>query len=128
MSGYLLDTHAAIWFLTGDTMLSQTADQIIRDRANNVYLSVVSVWELAIKISIGKLRFPGSTAGFIHFTQVNDITIVPIETAYLTFIESLPWIHRDPFDRLLIANAISEQMTIISADRNIAKYDVPIIW
>jgi len=65
MRGYLLDTHVAIWFLTGDTLLSQTADQIISEDVNRIYVSVISAWELAIKISIGKLRFPGNAAGFI---------------------------------------------------------------
>jgi len=66
MNGYLLDTHVAIWFLTGDTLLSQTADQIISEDVNRIYLSIISTWELAIKISIGKLRFPGNAAGFIQ--------------------------------------------------------------
>jgi PIN domain nuclease of toxin-antitoxin system len=78
MSGYLLDTHAAIWFLTGDTLLSPTADRIIREGINRICLSMISAWELAIKIGIGKLRFPGNVAGFIKAVQDNDITIIPI--------------------------------------------------
>jgi len=128
MNSYLLDTHTAIWFLTGDTLLSQTADQIISEGFNRVYLSVISAWELAIKISIGKLRFPGNVAGFIQAVQDNDITIIPIKPEHLTVLESLPLLYRDPFDRLLIATAISEQMTFISADKNIAQYNVPLIW
>ncbi|GBU29543.1 hypothetical protein R84B8_03115 [Treponema sp. R8-4-B8] len=128
MNGYLLDTHTAIWFFTGDTLLSPTAEQIIRNRTNRVYLSVISAWELAIKISIGKLRFPGNVVGFMTAAQTNDITIVPIETVHLSSFESLPLFHRDPFDRLLIATAISEQMTFISADKNITQYDVPLLW
>jgi len=128
MNGYLLDTHVAIWFLTGDTLLSQTADRIISEGVNRVYLSVVSAWELAIKISIGKLRFPGNVAGFIRAIEANDITVIPLKTSHLTAFESLPLIHRDPFDRLLIATAIDEQMPLISADKNIAQYDVTLIW
>jgi len=128
MNGYLLDTHAAIWFLTGDTLLSQNADQIISEGANRICLSIISAWELAIKISIGKLRFPGNAAGFIQAVQDNDITIIPIKPDHLTAFEKLPLLHRDPFDRLLIATAISEQMTFISADKNVAQYDVPLIW
>jgi PIN domain nuclease of toxin-antitoxin system len=89
---------------------------------------VASVWELAIKISIGKLRFPGNSAGFIRIAQANDITIVRIEPNHFAALESLPWIHRNPFDRMLVATAISEQMTFISADKNIVKYDVSLIW
>ena len=128
MRGYLLDTHVAIWFLTGDTLLSQTADQIISEDVNRIYVSVISAWELAIKISIGKLRFPGNAAGFIQAVQDNDITILPIMPSHLAVYESLPMIHRDPFDRLLIATAIDEQISLISADKNIARYDVPLIW
>ena len=128
MNDYLLDTHVAIWFLTGDTLLSQTADQIISEDVNRIYVSVISAWELAIKISIGKLRFPGNAAGFIQAVQDNDITILPIMPSHLAVYESLPMIHRDPFDRLLIATAIDEQISLISADKNIAQYDVPLIW
>ena len=128
MNHYLLDTHAAIWFLIGDSALSPTVGQIIRDRTNRIYLSVASAWELTIKISIGKLRFPGNAAGFIQAAENNDIKIVSIETAYLTILKTLPFIHRDPFDRLLIATAISENITLITIDENIAKYDVLHIW
>jgi PIN domain nuclease of toxin-antitoxin system len=83
---------------------------------------------LAIKISIGKLRFPGNANGFIRTAQANDISILPIETAHLTAYELLPMLHRDPFDRLLVATALAEQMTIITADEDIAKYAVSHIW
>jgi PIN domain nuclease of toxin-antitoxin system len=128
MGSYLLDTHTAIWFFTGDTLLSPTAAQIINERTNRIYLSVISAWELTIKISIGKLRFPGNIACFLKSVQTYDITIIQIEAAHLTVLETLPLIHRDPFDCLLIATTISEQMTLISADKNIAQYDVPLIW
>jgi PIN domain nuclease of toxin-antitoxin system len=128
MGGYLLDTHTAIWFFNGNDTLSKTANRIICDFSNPIFLSIVSAWEIAIKASMGKLNFDGKAAGFINIAENTGITILPIKTTHLTTLESLPWIHRDPFDRLLVASAISEQMTIISADRNIAKYDVPIIW
>ena len=98
MGRYLLDTHTAIWYFNGDKALSETARKIILDLSNQIHLSIISVWELAIK------------------------------TAHLTVLEKLPLLHRDPFDRLLIATAISEQMTFVSADKNIAQYDVPLIW
>ena len=128
MEHYLLDTHTAIWFFGGDTALSSAADQIIRDRTNRIYLSVASAWELTIKISIGKLRFPDDAAGFMKVAQNNDITIIPIKTAHLTILKELPMIHRDPFDRLLIATALAEEMTLITVDENIAKYNVSQIW
>lgn len=128
MGGYLLDTHAAIWFFNGSDTLTKTADRIIRNFSNPIYLSIVSVWELAVKIGIGKLEFDGKTAGFVRLAEKNKITILPIKTAHLTALESLPLIHRDPFDRLLVATAISEQMSLISSDKNIAQYDIPLIW
>jgi PIN domain nuclease of toxin-antitoxin system len=128
MTGYLLDTHAAMWFFNGDDALSQTAKHIILDASNTKYLSIVSAWEIAIKISLGKLQFNGKAAGFIRLAEDNDIILLPIKTSHLTVLESLPKIHRDPFDRLLAAIAISEQMNFISADKNIAQYDVSMIW
>jgi PIN domain nuclease of toxin-antitoxin system len=128
MGEYLLDAHAAIWYFTGDALLSPTAGRIINDRANRIFLSVISAWEVAIKIGIGKLRFPGNATNFIGSAQAYDITIVPIKTDHLTTLEELPLFHRDPFDRLLVATAISEKMSFISVDKNIAQYNVPLIW
>jgi PIN domain nuclease of toxin-antitoxin system len=128
MDGYLLDTHAAIWFLMGDDTLSDTALRIIGDVSNSVYMSVVSAWELAIKISIGKLRFPGNTAGFIRMAQDNNSIIFPIETSHLVALEGLPFHHHDPFDRLIAATAFAEKMKLITADENIMRYDVPLVW
>ena len=127
-TGYLLDTHTAIWFFDGNTAMSSATEQIIRDRTNRIYLSVISAWELTIKITIGKLRFPDDAAGFMQAAQRNDIIIIPIETAHLTVLKELPMIHRDPFDRLLVATAIAEKLTIITADEDIAKYQVSHIW
>ena len=128
MSRYLLDTHTAMWFFDDNAALSSTADRIICNGSNRIYMSIISAWELTIKISLGKLRFPGDVDGFIKTAQSNEITIIPIETTHLSTLKNLPHIHRDPFDRLLIATAISEDMKIITVDDNIMRYDVPIIW
>jgi PIN domain nuclease of toxin-antitoxin system len=128
MSRYLLDTHTAIWYFNGDDALSVNAKEIILELSNQIYLNVISAWELAIKVSLGKLEFNGQVAGFIRLAENNDITILPIKTSHLTVLETLPQIYRDPFDRLLVATAVAEQMTIITADKNIAKYNVPLIW
>ena len=128
MASYLLDTHAAIWFFNGDDKISQTAKRAILDLSNRRFISIASAWEVAIKIGIGKLDFDGKAAGFVQLAEINDITILPIKTAYLTALETLPLIHRDPFDRLIVATALAEQMTIITADVDIAKYPVSHIW
>ncbi len=128
MDRYLLDTHTAIWYFNGDKALSETARKIILDLSNQIHLSIISVWELAIKTSLGKLEFNGKAARFVHFAETYDFIILPIKTDHLTALEKLPLLHRDPFDRLLVATAISEQMTFISTDKNVAQYDVPLIW
>jgi len=128
MGSYLLDTHTAIWFFNGDSALSMEAKQVILNNTNRKYVSMVSAWEIAIKISLGKLDFNGRSAGFVSLAENNGFIIIPIETEHLTVLESLPLIHSDPFDRLLTATAIAEQMTLITADKNIHKYTVPHIW
>jgi len=128
MSSYLLDTHTAIWFFNGDNAISETAKKIILDTSNVKYINIASAWEVAIKRSIGKLNIAGNTADFIHDAETNGFIFLPIKNEYLAVLEQLPLLHRDPFDRLLVATAISEQMTFISADKNIAQYNVPLIW
>jgi len=128
MAGYLLDTHAAIWFFNGDAALSETARRIIRDLSNPVSISVASAWELAIKAGLGKLEFDGKSAGFIRLAQANSIEVLPIKAAHLGAPESLPLLRRDPFDRLLVVTALAERMTLVTRDRNIARYAAPRIW
>jgi PIN domain nuclease of toxin-antitoxin system len=128
MNNYLLDTHTAVWFLNDGNDLSQTARQIILDTSNRRCISIASVFELAVKIRIGKMKFPGNSAGFVRLAQDNDFSIMPIKADYLAVLEELPLIHRDPFDHILIATAIVEKMTIITTDTNIMRYDVPHVW
>jgi PIN domain nuclease of toxin-antitoxin system len=125
---YLLDTHAAIWFFNGDRDLSETAKGIILNTDNTICISIASAWELVIKTSLGKLDFTGGAAGFIRLAKDNGFDVCPVETDHLTALESLPWFHRDPFDRLLIATARSSDMCLITTDRNIARYEVVHIW
>jgi len=128
MNRYILYTHTAIWFFNGDDSLSETAKKTILNTANIKYLSIASAWELAVKIGIGKLEFDGKSAGFIRLAENNGFIILPIKVNHLTTLETLPMHHRDPFDRLLIATAIAEQMTIITVDENTPKYEVSQIW
>ena len=128
MRGYLLDTHTAIWFFNGDTQLSETAQRIIRNRSNPVYLSIASAWEVAIKLGIGKLDISGKTADFVQDAENNGFIVLPIKTDHLSVLEALPMLHRDPFDRLLVATAKADNLTILTADENIHKYDVSTVW
>jgi PIN domain nuclease of toxin-antitoxin system len=126
---YLLDTHTVLWFFNGDkTSLSETAKNIIQDQNNTKYVSMASVWETCIKISIGKLVFPQNTNGFVNQIQKNGFTLLPINVNHIEAVEQLPHIHRDPFDRLLVATSIVEQMGILSCDNNIKLYPVNCIW
>jgi len=128
MERYLLDTHVAIWLFRDDQKLSENSRRIFRNISNSIYISIASIWELAIKISIGKMSFNGKIPKFVELAEDNNITILPIETSYLPVLDILPSIHRDPFDRILIATAMAERMTLISADENIARYNVPLVW
>jgi len=128
MGHYLLDTHTAVWFFNGDKSISKTAKSIILDLSNKKYLSIVSAWELTIKIGLGKLDFAGRTAGFIDLAHSSGFTILLIKTTHLSALEPLPLMHRDPFDRLLMATTIAERMTLVTRDDNIARYAVPQIW
>jgi len=129
MNDYLLDTHAILWFFNGDNKsLSDRAKNIIENPQDIKYISMASVWEVSIKISIGKLEFPENTKGFIYQIKKHGFVLLPISEDYIIESEQLPLIHRDPFDRLLVATAISEQMNFISADKNISQYNVSLVW
>ncbi|MCL1849179.1 MAG: type II toxin-antitoxin system VapC family toxin [Clostridiales bacterium] len=125
---YLLDTHAAIWALGDKAKLSVAAKSIIDDVSVALYASIVSAWEVAVKVSLGKLDFPGGALDFLKNLQRNGIILLPLKASHVGLVERLPLIHRDPFDRLLISSALADDMTIITADANFRKYDVPIAW
>ena len=95
---------------------------------NSVYLSSASLWEIAIKTSLGKLELKKSFEKLLVDLNSTDIVILQIENEYLKKLTALPAIHKDPFDRLIIATALAEDLTIITADENIQKYDVSWIW
>jgi len=125
---YLLDTHAVLWFFNGDNKLPDSVKNIMEDPKHIKYVSIASAWEVGIKISIGKLEFPENTKGFIYQIKKHGFVMLPISENSIIESETLPLLHRDPFDRLFIATAISTHMTFISGDQNIAQYDVPLSW
>ena len=125
----LLDTHAALWLISEYEKLSDKAKELIKDNSNTKFISIASCWEIAIKVSTGKLTLQdGGVAAFIDKIENSPIEILPITTQHIKIVESLPFIHRDPFDRVLIATAISESMNILTDDDNIQKYDVLFTW
>lgn len=125
----LLDTQAFLWFVLDDPRLSATAKQFIEDSSNRLYLSPGSYWEIAIKISIGKYSLPVPFQSFIE-TQLtlNSIAILPIEPRHTHLLTDMPFHHRDPFDRLLISQALADQLVIISSDVQFDLYGVNRCW
>ena len=126
---YLLDTHTLLWFLQGDKKLSDKARQFIDNPSNEKFLSVVSLWEIAIKVSLGKLALGKSFEKLfpeqLHF---NRIEILDITVDSLTKLTTLPFHHRDPFDRLIIAQALVEGLPIIGADAAFDAYGISREW
>lgn len=125
----LLDTHALLWLIAGDNRLSRKANQVFLDRENNIYLSAASYWEICIKISLGKLKLDENWEHIInHEISFNNIRWLQISKDHCRRIVNLPFHHRDPFDRILIAQAMIEDMHLMTCDERIYKYKVPVIW
>lgn len=125
----LLDTHAFLWFISGNERLSEHVRTLIEDTENEKYLSVVSLWEMVIKASIGKLSIPTPISELDReHIWGNAIEKLPIKTNHLEILHSLPFHHKDPFDRLMIAQAIAEDMTILTVDNNFPLYPVKLRW
>lgn len=122
----LLDTHVFLWFLEGNHKLSLPARKAIEERSNAVFFSAVSYWEICIKISLGKLRLAGNWQTTLKEQLAeNSITWLSIKAEHMEEIIELPWHHRDPFDRLLIAQAVIESCTLCTTDRAFTSYPVP---
>lgn len=129
MSRLLLDTHAFLWWVDGSSLLSKAATDAISDVRNDCYLSMASCWELAIKCSLGKLRLTKPVERFVsEHLAANAFTLLGIELGHIGKVQKMPFHHRDPFDRLLIAQASTEKLTIVTADRAFATYGAKILW
>jgi len=120
----LLDTHILIWYLEGHPDLPDAQRLLIEDRRNFVAVSAASLWEMAIKISIGKLELMDDLATIENILRQQGIDMLSIQTSHLQRLMTLPFHHRDPFDRLIIAQALAEEMTLISNDESFPLYPV----
>lgn len=120
----LLDTHTLIWFVDGDDKLSEKAKKTIEDPENSNFISVATVWELAIKLSLDKIKFQNGFKKFLDLLDDNGFEIIPISFDHVLTVSSLEFIHRDPFDRLIVAQSITENFAIITKDEYIKKYNV----
>ena len=124
----IIDTHAVIWFAINAPQLSETAKKTILSPSSENFVSIVSAWEVSIKISMGKLNLDGGVSEFFRIIYENGFELLPIKEEYIKEVEILPFLHRDPFDRMLIASAISEGMNLVTADTNIHAYNISCIW
>jgi len=120
----LLDTHTLIWFLQGSDLLGDTNRRILEDPENIKFLSIASIWEMALKINSGKLTIIRPLPYYLP----KDIELIHLKLEYVYHLEKLPFYHKDPFDRLIISTGLIENLTIMSVDENFDKYNINLIW
>lgn len=125
----LLDTHSLLWFVGGDNRLSSQARSLIKDLDNEVLISVASLWEIVIKTGLGKLDLGSPFESFVEeHVLLNDIKILGIGLRHLDELNRLPLHHRDPFDRLIIAQALAEDLPLVAKDGKFDPYNVRLFW
>jgi PIN domain nuclease of toxin-antitoxin system len=125
----LLDTHSFLWFITADPKLSAPAHRAMRAGENELLLSVASTWEIAIKVSIGRLPIPERLDRFIpEQLRINRIELLPVTAEHTFEVARLPLHHRDPFDRMLVVQALRESLPVVSADAAFDQYAVQRVW
>jgi PIN domain nuclease of toxin-antitoxin system len=121
----LFDTHAALWWLGGDERFGETAAGHLVDDTNQVLLSAAVMWEVAVKLSLGKLEAPKDFASTLLGAGAQPL---PVTLDHAAAVEELPWHHRDPFDRMLVAQASIESAVLVSRDEAFRAYDVTLVW
>ncbi|MCY7394388.1 MAG: type II toxin-antitoxin system VapC family toxin [Leptolyngbyaceae cyanobacterium CAN_BIN12] len=128
MSGYLLDTHVLLWFVEADPRLSDRAKDLLTNDDTNLSVSIVSLWEIVIKLNIGKLKIDYTTGDIYQLLDQLHVEVLPIEHTNLDCYLTLPLHHRDPFDRVLIAQAMNRRLALVSADQALHPYEVEQLW
>jgi PIN domain nuclease of toxin-antitoxin system len=123
----LLDTHIALWAIVDDARLPKLARELLEDPRNIISVSAVSIWEIAIKFSLGRGDMPVSSRDALRYFRQAGYDLVSVEPQHAVVVEGLPPIHADPFDRLLVAQALTEPMRLMTHDAVIAQYDKSII-
>jgi PIN domain nuclease of toxin-antitoxin system len=124
----LLDTHAFLWYITEDSRLPESVANAIRLKSNEVFLSVVSVWEILVKHQIGKLPLPAPPDAYIRDRrEQHQIGTLPLEEASLRYLLRLPMHHRDPFDRMLMCQALHRDLHIVTFDEEFSRYPVRVL-
>lgn len=128
MSKFLLDTHTLIWMHDDSEVISTEIRSLLSSSESALYLSVVSLWEIAIKRQIKKLQIDYSLDDIAFYCLDNNISIQPISLTFLNQYSLLPLIHRDPFDRMIVATAYCEGMALVSRDKQLSEYNIKVIW
>ena len=124
----LLDTHAFLWFVAGDDRLSRKARRAMESADSELFLSAASVWEMAIKSSLGRLTLPAPVEKYVAGKLEGGFRMLPVEWTHAAAVEALPFHHRDPFDRLLVAQALAERLPIVTADPVFRAYHATVMW
>lgn len=125
----LLDTHAFLWWISDSPKLSALAREVMSDGNNVLYFSAASGWEIAIKAQLGRLQLPNDLESFIpEQLAANNMTVLPVQLHHALHVSMLPRYHRDPFDRILIAQSQVESLPLVTVDAKISRYAVDIIW
>jgi PIN domain nuclease of toxin-antitoxin system len=126
---YLLDTHTFLWWNMDDAQLSSLAKELIADGNNEIFISAASAWEIAIKTARGRLTLPEDPTRYVsNRLSLHGFQALPVQIHHAVQVYKLPLHHADPFDRLLIAQSQIESMSLISADMEIRKYEIEVIW
>ena len=125
---FLFDTHAILWAGENSPLLSERAKKAFLSQTAEKYLSIASAWEVAIKLGTQKLSLEGGLSEFFRMIDDNGLIMLGVEREYLDRLHELPLWHKDPFDRLIISTANTENLTLVTVDENIQKYDVSWLW
>jgi PIN domain nuclease of toxin-antitoxin system len=124
----LIDTHVFLWWDSQPEKIPTTTLSVLEDPDNIVWLSLVSIWEVQIKTQMGKLVLNNSLDNLVQQQQQNGIQLLPIKLNHILALQPLPYYHKDPFDRLLIAQSVAENLICVSADSVFKQYNIPILW
>jgi PIN domain nuclease of toxin-antitoxin system len=124
----LLDSHVLVWSIAADPRLPPHVSHAIEDSANSLFVSTASLWELSIKLAQGRLRLPAGLDSILVFVERWNIQLLPVSLPHIRYAAILPFHHGDPFDRMLIAQSITENLRLVSGDEKMRLYPVDILW
>jgi PIN domain nuclease of toxin-antitoxin system len=126
---YLLDTHTLLWIITDDNQLSNKVKKLFLDEENEIFLSIASLWEIAIKVSLNRLELGQSLTDFYYKHVIgNKIKLLDLKVEHLAVLETLEFHHKDPFDRLIVCQSIVEKIPVLSSDKVLSKYPIKRVW